>query len=349
MSVRLRQSWMRKKRRRTRLKNKFIDTSPTLDIKGEDGRDNSDNPVMRKANIISEVVTSYITRRNRSRIAKRRRFALARSRKLARKRFATPEVLEKRARRRAIYRFKNRNDGRYRKASPGSRISIDKLLHRGSTQGVVTKMANRLKPTTRRDEVRRRRRKINESLEKKSIKYNIPYEIIEEVFIRGLLDHKCINKAFDRVNSFISGGKSAKEMDDDLIIMEDNKKTFKRLQNILNDPIKREIGTTTLTDLYKSQTPGQIVNNLHKRMQVQRKIIDESEAWTADRHVEVEFRPNARDGSRRIIRRKQHGRISILAKRNRQSKKSMPLNPIDSYSSNVQKYNKIFKKGSLDA
>jgi hypothetical protein len=65
--------------------------------------------------------------------------------------------------------------------------------------------------------------KISESLEKKSNNLSIPYEVLVEVYTRGLYDWKNRETdmsqeqwAYSRVNSFISGGLSQKEYDKDL-------------------------------------------------------------------------------------------------------------------------------------
>lgn len=64
------------------------------------------------------------------------------------------------------------------------------------------------------------RKKMNESLEDKAEQHNIPYEILEEVFNRGI--ESCPESydeqrwAFNRVNSFIAGGYAAK-LDSDLL------------------------------------------------------------------------------------------------------------------------------------
>jgi hypothetical protein len=62
-------------------------------------------------------------------------------------------------------------------------------------------------------------------LQKKADKYNIPYDIIAEVYSRGLYDWEQTKKtgrstpnqwAFARINSFASGGRTIKENDSDL-------------------------------------------------------------------------------------------------------------------------------------
>jgi len=56
-----------------------------------------------------------------------------------------------------------------------------------------------------------------QALEKKSEKYEIDYELLEQVFMRGLLDTVGDHQAaFNRVNAFCNGGKSAMNEDYDL-------------------------------------------------------------------------------------------------------------------------------------
>ncbi|NBX50496.1 hypothetical protein EBT25_11260, partial [bacterium] len=56
-----------------------------------------------------------------------------------------------------------------------------------------------------------------QALEKKSEKYSVDYELLEQVFMRGLLDTVGDHQAaFNRVNAFCNGGKSAMNEDFDL-------------------------------------------------------------------------------------------------------------------------------------
>ena len=84
------------------------------------------------------------------------------------------------------------------------------------------------------------------SLYKKSQKSGISINILEEIYSRGYNswceDSKLTPEqlGFDRVNSFISGGFSF-ILDEDIV---------------KNNPHLREIGTKTLTNIYKKDTPG---------------------------------------------------------------------------------------------
>lgn len=111
------------------------------------------------------------------------------------------------------------------------------------------------------------------SLEKKSILNNIPLDILKEVFHRGIQSWTKDSKftpeqfAFNRVNSFISGG-FARKLDEDLSkacwkgyeAIGMKKKKGKMVPNCV--PVKeeggaRDVGTDELVNKYKSMTPGQ--------------------------------------------------------------------------------------------
>ena len=81
------------------------------------------------------------------------------------------------------------------------------------------------------------------ALEAKASQHNIPEEVLEMVFIRGLYEGDK-DKAFNRVNSFIALGE-AKKVDADL---EQDSKPSDRLE-----------GSDSLVKVYKKETPGQTV------------------------------------------------------------------------------------------
>jgi uncharacterized protein (DUF1810 family) len=81
------------------------------------------------------------------------------------------------------------------------------------------------------------------ALEAKASQHNIPEEVLEMVFLRGLYEGNK-DKAFNRVNSFISLGEAAK-LDADLA---QNSKPSDRLQ-----------GTNSVAKIYKKETPGENV------------------------------------------------------------------------------------------
>lgn len=106
------------------------------------------------------------------------------------------------------------------------------------------------------------------SLYKKSQKSGISTDILEEVYRRGYntwsesFAGTPEQFAFDRVNSFISGGFAAK-LDEDLI---------------KNKPCSREIGTKSLTDIYKKDTPGM----KEKTTNVIKRVVKEGKGITKD-------------------------------------------------------------------
>ena len=79
------------------------------------------------------------------------------------------------------------------------------------------------------------------ALEAKASQHNIPEEVLEMVFLRGLYEGDK-DKAFNRVNSFIALGEAAK-LDADLE----------------SEPKDRLEGTNSLAKVYKKDTPGQSV------------------------------------------------------------------------------------------
>jgi hypothetical protein len=80
--------------------------------------------------------------------------------------------------------------------------------------------------------------KIEDALVVKAYKSGIEYDILKEVYARGLPDGQ--ESAFNRVNSFIAGGK-ARRMDADL----------------MEPKPPGEVGTDELTKRYADMTPGQ--------------------------------------------------------------------------------------------
>jgi hypothetical protein len=81
------------------------------------------------------------------------------------------------------------------------------------------------------------------ALEAKASQHNIPEEVLEMVFIRGLYEGDK-DKAFNRVNSFIALGEAAK-LDADLAQK--------------SKPSDRLDGTTSAAKIYKKETPGENV------------------------------------------------------------------------------------------
>jgi hypothetical protein len=157
------------------------------------------------------------------------------------------------------------------------------------------------------------------SLYKKSEQSGIPFDTLKEVYERGYTSELTEQAAFNRVNSFIAGGAAA-DMDQDLIEKRglwDNihakrerikhgsgehmrkpgskgaptkaalksakeeytgaEKTSKKME----DPSSRFIGTTQLTDTYKSMTPGQFVLQTIKKV-VKEQIEEDAKGYKSE-------------------------------------------------------------------
>ena len=103
------------------------------------------------------------------------------------------------------------------------------------------------------------------SLYKKSLNSGIGADILEEVYVRGYSTwnesfHGTPEQfAFDRVNSFISGG-FAQQLDQDLIENIDAEKITKNKDK----PSSRFVGTKELTNVYVNDTPGQTIKVIKK-------------------------------------------------------------------------------------
>ena len=133
------------------------------------------------------------------------------------------------------------------------------------------------------------------SLHKKSEYSQIPFDILKEVYERGYNDSLSEQVAFNRVNSFIYGGKAA-EIDEDLVekrglwanihakrerikhgsgehmrkpgskgaptkqdLIRSQSEEYtgaETVSNNSNKPSSRFVGTKSLTDVYKKATPG---------------------------------------------------------------------------------------------
>jgi phosphopantetheine adenylyltransferase len=108
-----------------------------------------------------------------------------------------------------------------------------------------------------------------DSLIEKSNKSQIAYEDLLEIYFRGLFTYTCnedINHqyAFNRVNSFIAGGKSRTEYDKDIWTKymteeeSDRRDGMKEFKTFLNEKTPPgEWGTKRLSDMYLDDVPGQ--------------------------------------------------------------------------------------------
>jgi hypothetical protein len=109
-----------------------------------------------------------------------------------------------------------------------------------------------------------------DALAAKALKSKIPYEALLEVYFRGLVNSPLYESlktpeqyAFERVNSFISGGYSRKKLDEDIwteVSVDINTYTeskIKSFKDICETGGAGEWGTKKLADAYSSVTPGQ--------------------------------------------------------------------------------------------
>lgn len=218
---------------------------------------------------INERVVSVAERRKRSILMRRLKPRLMRARKIASRRFAKKEMLEKRSRRAARKIIRGRYLGQkglgYGKATTAEKISMDRIIDKKATPKTIKRLVTRLMPSIRKAEgVRLRRaqmRKVTEELAniaknemisesaltklyEKAESANVPYTLIESVFLRGFVESEDPSRreqtGFNRVNSFLAGGK-AFELDRDLF--EEYGAGFE--------------GTPELLAKYKKDTPGQ--------------------------------------------------------------------------------------------
>tara|TARA_R110002167_G_scaffold14241_4_gene58146 strand:- start:2683 stop:4809 length:2127 start_codon:yes stop_codon:yes gene_type:complete len=186
--------------------------------------------------ILTEAPLTVQQRVAKGRVMKRLAPKMARARAKAAKRMAAPRQLKMRAQKAAMVAVRKKVAGdrgiNYNNLSPNDKIAVDKLV--AKKKGLVAKIAKKLLPIVRKKEQARLKAlhsktegfDISEeaeiSLRNKASKSNISYEIIKEVYDRGLLyweEDDSMNEqqyAFARVNSFISGGKSV-VLDADLI------------------------------------------------------------------------------------------------------------------------------------
>lgn len=104
------------------------------------------------------------------------------------------------------------------------------------------------------------------SLEEKASSSGVPFDILRQVFQRGM---KAANQkrppgltnqqaAFARISSFLNKGKAYQKEDADLAEMVEKAK--KQDPNLAH----RLYGTTSLTNIYKKETPGQVKEDLRK-------------------------------------------------------------------------------------
>jgi hypothetical protein len=195
---------------------------------------------------------SLANRMGRSQRMRRNKAKLKQARAIARKRLGKVTNLHRRALKRARQLMRQRLAGdrgkKYAELSRSDKIAVDRMADKRKKQ--IARIAKRLAPRVKRDDVQRLAAiasgkrvsnsptpivssyelpKMNPLIEKaavalkqKALKSNIEFDTIVEVFGRGLESYPSDTKltphqyAFARVNSFITGGKAATELDVDL-------------------------------------------------------------------------------------------------------------------------------------
>lgn len=194
-----------------------------------------------------EKVLDLQQRRRRSANLRRMKHKLQKAKELYKKRFAPERILQKRSRvlAKALVRrrFAGQKGAEYINLAPSDKITVDKIVDKKVL--LVKKLAQRIYPIIKRKEQQRVQSiysknafpvntinnpiPLNQSLDsktetalrKKALLSEIPFELLEQVYKRGLQswsETSHLNPeqiAFNRVNSFISGGK-AYELDEDL-------------------------------------------------------------------------------------------------------------------------------------
>jgi len=193
---------------------------------------------------------SLKTRMKRAQNMRKNKTKMARARDLARKRFAKSIALRRRALKKARQVVRRKLAGErgmeYNKLSMSSKIALDKMVDK--RKGAIIKIANKITPRIKRDELSRLHsamkgtkptsspapfvaedmsvlisEKAAIALQKKADKNGVDLNTLQQVFARGMTAFKNTNPpgvtpqqwAFSRVNSYLAKGK-AFEHDKDL-------------------------------------------------------------------------------------------------------------------------------------
>ena len=174
----------------------------------------------------------------RGRLMKKLAPKMARARKMKAKRMADPNQLKIRAQKAAIAAVRKKVAGqkgvKYAELSPNDKMNVDKLVQKKSA--LIAKLAKKQLPKIRKAEQERLKalrgstkteqfnltEEAENALRKKSQEYVISYNILKEIFDRGMNSYATNSTmsaqqwAFARVNSFIKGGKTRTTTDADL-------------------------------------------------------------------------------------------------------------------------------------
>ena len=187
---------------------------------------------------VDEAVLSIQQRKARARLMKKLAPKMARARKMKAKRMADPNQLKIRAQKAAIAAVRKKVAGqkgvKYAELSPNDKMNVDKLVQKKSA--LIQKIAKKQLPKIRKKEQERLKalrgstkteqfnltEEAENALRKKSQEYVISYNILKEIFDRGMNSYatnytmSAQQWAFARVNSFIKGGKTRTTTDADL-------------------------------------------------------------------------------------------------------------------------------------
>lgn len=209
---------------------------------------------------LDERVVSMTNRMHRAVSARKNKARLERARTIARKRLAKGPALNRRAMKRAKNVLRSRLAGQagknYTSLTVSQKIAIDKMVDR--RKGAIKRIASKIAPRVKSDEMRRLQsvgsgkqfrtsrvvvasyemigamlsEKENKAIMEKAETSGIDYQTLLAVFNRGKTAYKQNTPpgktpsqyAFDRLNSFISGGKAFKE---DVDLAEQSKPTLR--------------------------------------------------------------------------------------------------------------------------
>ena len=187
---------------------------------------------------VDEAVLNIQQRKARARLMKKLAPKMARVRKMKAKRMADPNQLKIRAQKAAIAAVRKKVAGQkgvnYANLSPNDKMNVDKMVQKKSA--LIAKLAKKQLPKIRKAEQERLKalrgstkteqfnltEEAENALRKKSQEYVISYNILKEIFDRGMNSYATNSTmsaqqwAFARVNSFIKGGKTRTTTDADL-------------------------------------------------------------------------------------------------------------------------------------
>lgn len=239
----------------------FVEMTPLESLDEDNGFDELFEEFL-EIGLDEGAILTIAQRIKRARMMKRLQPKIQRKKKQLKNRMADTKRLTSRSRKAAIKllrtRFAGKQGQNYASLSPGGKASVDRVIQK--KMKLVGRISNRLMPKVRKKEQERLRMargpkkesfdsefesflgetnldesfKTFMSLQNKSKASGIPVEVLEQVFHR----ETDTERGFNRVNSFISGGK-ARELDADLL----DENFFKRLMKF-----KKSSGAKTVGD-----------------------------------------------------------------------------------------------------